>query len=109
MTGALNDCASFLRCLGAAGVIVLSSSCRPKEDTAPILTEPVFFEAARECEAVDPVYMAHGTDVLPSFSFVEQSSNVRRVVNTTDCMVEALKGYRFNSIEIRLAQPGAQT
>ena len=82
----------------AAAVLSLLCSCAKPSDDRPVLTQEAFFAAAKKCDALDPVFKLELQGKLPSFSFQERATHD----TTAQCLADALKRYRFQSMEIRV-------
>lgn len=80
-------------------------ACDSGEGSSPILTREVFFAAAQQCDTVDPLFQTFTNGELPSFSFIEKTTSEPDEETTSQCLADLLEGYRFQSMEIRLARP----
>jgi hypothetical protein len=82
----------------------LLAACDQDEPPLPILTDDVFFKAAEKCRARDPIFTFRTQNRSPSISFVIPSSEVTSG-ETAQCIADAIVGYNFETMQIRVAQP----
>lgn len=82
-----------------------SSGCGEK---MPMLTLDVLASATKRCGAGEFTFSKSGdASVPPSFSYLDPGPVVSgKPTPVSACLAEALKGYRFQSMEIRF-EPGA--
>lgn len=90
---------STIICLAA-----LLAACDQDEAPLPILTDEAFFKAAEKCRASDPIFTFRSQNRPPNISFVIPSSEVTSG-ETAQCIADAIVGYRFETMQIRVAEP----
>jgi hypothetical protein len=91
------------RCLLVCSTMLVIA-CGEDEAALPILTHEAFSKAARDCNAVGEVFIFRTKNRLPSIRFTVTSSD-ETSGKTAQCMADALAGYGYDSMEIRLARP----
>ena len=84
--------------------VALLMACSPDEAVLPILTDKAFFRAAKDCSAVEPMFTFQIEGKLPRIGFTVQSSE-ETSGKTAQCLADALAGYRFAAMEIKIARP----
>lgn len=85
-----------------AMALALLAGCNRHSDTRPILTKEAFFAAAKTCGARAPEFTLPLDGKLPSFSFLDPGpSNTGHATPASQCLADALKGYRFEAMQIR--------
>lgn len=92
---------SVLRFATLIGLPALLAACGQDETSRPILTSEAFLKAAKDCNAVDPVFIFR-TEDLPSIAFTVESPEETRG-KTAKCLADALAGFQLKSMEIRIA------
>ena len=90
-----------------SGLLVISiaslAGCGQDESSLPLLTDRAFFEAAKACDAADPVFIFRPNGP-PTIGFTVPSAE-ETSGKTAQCLADRLTGYQLDSMEIRIARP----
>ncbi|MDQ3075424.1 MAG: hypothetical protein M3Q88_07430 [Pseudomonadota bacterium] len=88
--------------------IALVAGCNAKAETKPLLTKAAFVEAVRKCGAQEAKFIERFDGRAPSISFFETEAPGPQASQTSECLAEALKDYRLESMIIHVKpQKGA--
>jgi hypothetical protein len=87
--------------------IAALAGCGQDESPLPLLTDKVFFEAAKECDAADPVFIFK-PNRPPRVGFTVPSAE-ETSGKTAQCLADRLAGYQLEAMEIKVVRPSLAT
>jgi hypothetical protein len=92
---------SWAKLVASIVVFATIAGCTPHTQL-PVLTKEAFFAAAKKCGAQEVEFSFSTDGSLPSFSYLDPGPfNTGKATPTSQCLADALKGYRYQSMTIR--------